>query len=139
MNEMCNWNDDMKYSVYEPELICTQGYYAVHIISEHKTAISTLDHLATPPRAKCTYLCSRFHRGQQRITHMAKQSIKMVRINIFNISYLVNYSLYPIMHTGLCPSSFIPYGKNSDMYPDHFKSNMSINNKSRKCIFNVQY
>ncbi len=49
-NEMYKWKDDMKYTGYEPEQLCTQG----HCGSHHKcqeTGISTLDHSATTPRA----------------------------------------------------------------------------------------
>ncbi len=57
----------------------------------------------------------------------------------FNYVYLANCSLYPVIHTRLYLSLFIQYGKSSsDMYPNHFKANMVINNMLRKRIlFNI--
>ncbi len=53
-NEMYKWKDDMKHLGYEPELICSKGTIKVnHTISGQGTAVRTLDHLATTPRAQC--------------------------------------------------------------------------------------
>ncbi len=46
-NEMYKWKDDMKYPGYEP----VPKAYVDHTISDQGTAISTLDHSATTPRA----------------------------------------------------------------------------------------
>ncbi len=42
----------MKHPGYETELICAQGYFVDHTIGGQGTAVSTLDHSATTPRAK---------------------------------------------------------------------------------------
>ncbi len=54
------------------------------------------------------------------------------------ITYLANYSLYLVIHTGLCLSLFILYGilyEHSDVYPDHFKANHGYQQQVKKTHF----
>ncbi len=55
------------------------------------------------------------------------------------LSYLSNYSLYPVRHTGLCLSLCKLYSKSRAICsPTIFIGNMAINNKSTKLIlFNI--
>ncbi len=54
-NEIYKWKVDMKYPVYEPELVCAKANVD-HTISDQRTAISTFNHLATTPRANTPVL-----------------------------------------------------------------------------------
>ncbi len=47
---MSKWKDDMKPPGYEPELYVPKANVD-HTISDQRTAVSTLDHSATKPRA----------------------------------------------------------------------------------------
>ncbi len=55
-NEMYKWKDDMKYPGYKPELIYVPKANVDNIVSGQQTAISTLDHLATTPKAMIWYM-----------------------------------------------------------------------------------
>ncbi len=59
-------------------------------------------------------------------------------MSMYSKSYLANYSLYPVMPTGLSIIIYAIWLKQSDMHPSQVKANMAINNTSgKRILFNI--